>query len=256
MTFKFDAANESGTMSFTTFNDDAEKLFRKPASEIWNIKSTGNLEAFRVVQRTLSTKPFFIQVTPTQELAMNSVLLWTLKGIDVGDNEPEAQDLASTRPETCTVNREQFHTSPLMSTAKARGKAPVIADPDNDAPFNTDSAAAFDEAFAEAMQFQEIRLASQAFDTDCFDIANQPASKGIVISEAPTAAAELPTWAKLSRPRSNAKSKEAMIADVDMDTEDEDPVPRKRLHTALFKDTAETDDADTTDSATPSPTDA
>ncbi|XP_021757957.1 uncharacterized protein LOC110722992 [Chenopodium quinoa] len=75
VTFKFEAIDASGTMSFTTFNDDTEKLFRKTAVEIWEMKTTGNFDAFKAVQEVLSTKPFFIQVTPTLELARNSVLL-------------------------------------------------------------------------------------------------------------------------------------------------------------------------------------
>ncbi|XP_021763048.1 uncharacterized protein LOC110727781 [Chenopodium quinoa] len=187
---------------------------------------------------------------------MNNVLLWTLKSIDVGDDEPSTQIPASLVPMTCTTNTEQHYASSYAPTAKAHGKAPIVSEPDFNADFNSNSATTFDEAFAEAMQFQEIRMTSQAFDTDCFDIPDQPPSKGIVISESPEPAAELPTWAKLSRPRSNAKNQKTISEDVDMETEDEDHVPRKKLRTALFKDNAGKDIAENKDSATSNLNDA
>uniref|UniRef100_A0A803KV58 Replication factor A C-terminal domain-containing protein n=1 Tax=Chenopodium quinoa TaxID=63459 RepID=A0A803KV58_CHEQI len=37
-TFKFEASDGTGTMAFTTFNDDTERLFRRSAAEIYAIK--------------------------------------------------------------------------------------------------------------------------------------------------------------------------------------------------------------------------
>ncbi|XP_021775584.1 replication protein A 70 kDa DNA-binding subunit B-like [Chenopodium quinoa] len=84
--FKFECSDESGTMTFTTFNDATEKLFRKSSTEIFNIKTTEDVEAFRKRQEKLSTKPFIFQVTPSQELETNNVLIWTLKDVEIIDD--------------------------------------------------------------------------------------------------------------------------------------------------------------------------
>ncbi|XP_021762017.1 uncharacterized protein LOC110726809 [Chenopodium quinoa] len=260
VTFKFEAVDDSGMMSFTTFSDDTEKLFRMTASEIWNMKTTGNLETFKVVQETLSTKPFFIQVTPTLELARNSVLLWTLKAIEVEDTQPETQVLGSSSAnlnkdqtpftpdkahrteqafisEAAAYSKKDFNISP--STTKAHGKAIAASSPDSNANYSQDNTETSDEVLAEIAQLHEFRLASEAFDTDCFDIPIQQPNKGLTISKPPTSVTELPTWNKLTRTRSSVKNKEPMSADEMQDSDDEDPVPRKKLRTALFKEAAE-----------------
>lgn len=50
---------------------------------------------------------------------------------------------------------------------------------------------------------------------------------------------KLPTWATLVRARSKAKNKEPMPADDTQDLSDTDEAPRKKLRTALFKESAE-----------------
>uniref|UniRef100_A0A803KWU8 Replication factor A C-terminal domain-containing protein n=1 Tax=Chenopodium quinoa TaxID=63459 RepID=A0A803KWU8_CHEQI len=42
ISFKFEASDTTGTMAFTTFNDDTERLFRKTAAEIYAIKESVN----------------------------------------------------------------------------------------------------------------------------------------------------------------------------------------------------------------------
>ncbi|XP_021713520.1 uncharacterized protein LOC110681691 [Chenopodium quinoa] len=268
VTFKFEAADHSGTMSFTTFNDDTEKLFRKTASEIWNMKTSGNFEVFKAIQEILSTKPFFIQVTPTLELARNSVLLWTLKSIEVEDAEPEAQVLGSSSAtrnndqNTSTAakghrieqpfmtgaaayGRKDFNMSP--ATTKAHGKAAAVSIPEFNANSSDDNTETNDEILAEIAQLHEFKLASQAFDTDCFDIPIQQPNRGITISEPPASVTELPTWNKLARTRSNVKNKEPMAVGEMLDSEDEDNVPRKKLRTTLFKETAEKESSENTE---------
>ncbi|XP_021743035.1 uncharacterized protein LOC110709127 isoform X1 [Chenopodium quinoa] len=253
VTFKFEAVDESGTMSFTTFNDDTEKLFRKTAAEIWDMKINGNLEAFRTVQERLSAEPFFIQVTPTLELARNSVLLWTLKSVDVEGAPTSSEVLGSS---SSNMNRQQFASTagkrlpaPQMfgadvapaATAKDHGKAPAVPNLEGDTDYSEENTETTDEVLAEIAQFHEFKLASQAFETDCFDVPLQPTTKGITISEAPAPVTELSTWATLGRTRSKAKNKEPMATDDAQESDDEDQGPRKKLRTALFKENAEKD---------------
>ncbi|XP_021723847.1 uncharacterized protein LOC110691243 [Chenopodium quinoa] len=83
ITFKFDAADDTGTMSFTAFNDDTEKLFGNSAAEICSIKNTENYEAFQYIQYLLQIKPILIKVGPTLALSRNNVLQWQLKGLEL-----------------------------------------------------------------------------------------------------------------------------------------------------------------------------
>uniref|UniRef100_A0A803MU35 Replication factor A C-terminal domain-containing protein n=1 Tax=Chenopodium quinoa TaxID=63459 RepID=A0A803MU35_CHEQI len=52
ITFKFDAADDTGTMSFTAFNDDTEKLFGNSAAEICSIKNTAMNEELKELVHT------------------------------------------------------------------------------------------------------------------------------------------------------------------------------------------------------------
>ncbi|XP_021756072.1 uncharacterized protein LOC110721230 [Chenopodium quinoa] len=261
VTFKFEAIDASGTMSFTTFNDDTEKLFRKTAAEIWEMKTTGNFDAFKAVQEVLSTKPFFIQVTPTLELARNSVLLWTLKTIEMEDVEPSAQLLGSS---SSSLNKEEIvsavnqgqkiqkismNEDAVSERAKMHGKQPSFCNSERNGTDSEDNTEMSDEVLAEIAQLHEFRLASQAFDTDCFDAPFQPPSKGITITEAQARTIELPTWSRLTRSRSNAKNKEPMPSDKMQESDDEEHGPRKKLRTALFKNNSEKESSDTEDAS-------
>uniref|UniRef100_A0A803MDU4 RNase H type-1 domain-containing protein n=1 Tax=Chenopodium quinoa TaxID=63459 RepID=A0A803MDU4_CHEQI len=197
----------------------------KTATEIWDIKATVNFEAFKVVQAILATKPFFIQVTPTLELARNSVLLWTLKTVEVEDAEPQGQVLGSS---SLQLNKEQpaFETdkkyttyrplmqeSPASACTKAHGKGLAISDPEVTVDYNQDNTEASDKQ----------------------------SGKGITISESAAPIAKLPTWNKLACTRSNVKNKQAMAVGEIMESDDEDQGPRKKLRTTLFKDISEKD---------------
>ncbi|XP_021766975.1 replication protein A 70 kDa DNA-binding subunit B-like [Chenopodium quinoa] len=74
ITFKFEASDTTGTMAFTTFNDDTERLFRKTAAEIYAIKESDDHNAFKTIQDLLSSTPFYIKVGPTWHLGQNNVL--------------------------------------------------------------------------------------------------------------------------------------------------------------------------------------
>ncbi|XP_021741231.1 probable replication factor A 73 kDa subunit isoform X1 [Chenopodium quinoa] len=80
-TFKFEASDGTGTMAFTNFNDDTERLFRRSAAETYAIKEADDHNAFEAIQDMLRSKPFYIKVGPTSHLGQNNVLEWNLKGI-------------------------------------------------------------------------------------------------------------------------------------------------------------------------------
>ncbi|XP_021766259.1 replication protein A 70 kDa DNA-binding subunit D-like isoform X2 [Chenopodium quinoa] len=82
ITFKFEASDDTGTMAFTTFNDDTERLFRCSAAEIYAIKEADNHDAFKVIQDMLSSMPFYIKVGLTLHLGQNYILEGTLKSIE------------------------------------------------------------------------------------------------------------------------------------------------------------------------------
>uniref|UniRef100_A0A803LC94 Replication factor A C-terminal domain-containing protein n=2 Tax=Chenopodium quinoa TaxID=63459 RepID=A0A803LC94_CHEQI len=91
ITFKFEASDTTGTMAFTTFNDDTERLFRKTAAEIYAIKESDDHNAFKTIQDLLSSTPFYIKVGPTWHLGQNNVLEWTLRAIELKEN-PHTQE--------------------------------------------------------------------------------------------------------------------------------------------------------------------
>uniref|UniRef100_A0A803M837 Replication factor A C-terminal domain-containing protein n=1 Tax=Chenopodium quinoa TaxID=63459 RepID=A0A803M837_CHEQI len=55
-TFKFEASDDTGTMAFTTFNNDTERLFRKTAAEIYAIKEARSSEK-NVQEETFAETP-------------------------------------------------------------------------------------------------------------------------------------------------------------------------------------------------------
>uniref|UniRef100_A0A803NDD2 Replication factor A C-terminal domain-containing protein n=1 Tax=Chenopodium quinoa TaxID=63459 RepID=A0A803NDD2_CHEQI len=155
VTFKFEAMDDTGAMSFTTFNDDTEKLFRMSAAEISSMKNTisipfinkclcsilssihkyvlhENLEAFAAIQEILSTKPFLIKVGPTKELSMNSVLIWTLKSVEIEDEaeQPKASSPSSAmdtnQGEAVTTEQERKLQRELMLEERLHGKKPLV----------------------------------------------------------------------------------------------------------------------------------
>ncbi|XP_021719156.1 replication protein A 70 kDa DNA-binding subunit B-like isoform X1 [Chenopodium quinoa] len=91
-TFKFEARDNTGSMAFTTFNNDTERLFRKTAAEIYAIKEEGDYDSFKTIQNMLSSIPFYIQVGPTLHLAQNNVLEWALKSVELKD-DPNTQEV-------------------------------------------------------------------------------------------------------------------------------------------------------------------
>uniref|UniRef100_A0A803MY44 Replication factor A C-terminal domain-containing protein n=1 Tax=Chenopodium quinoa TaxID=63459 RepID=A0A803MY44_CHEQI len=95
VTFKFEATDDTGTMSFTTFNDDTEKLFGKSASEICSIKNTEDYEAFQYIRYLLQTKPVLVKVGPTLTLSRNNVLQWQFKGLEIEQTTPDTNEKAS-----------------------------------------------------------------------------------------------------------------------------------------------------------------
>uniref|UniRef100_A0A803MXM3 Replication factor A C-terminal domain-containing protein n=1 Tax=Chenopodium quinoa TaxID=63459 RepID=A0A803MXM3_CHEQI len=96
ITFKFEARDDTGTMAFTTFNDDTERLFRKTAATIYAIKEADDQDAFRAIQDMLSSTPFYIKVGPTQHLGQNNVLEWTLKTIELKESLDIEQNIQDT----------------------------------------------------------------------------------------------------------------------------------------------------------------
>ncbi|XP_021773473.1 uncharacterized protein LOC110737417 [Chenopodium quinoa] len=91
ITFKFEASDDTGTMAFTTFNDDTERLFRCSAAEIYAIKEADNHETFKVIKDMLRSTLFYIKVGPTLHLGQNNVLEWTLKSIKLKE-DPDTQE--------------------------------------------------------------------------------------------------------------------------------------------------------------------
>ncbi|XP_021715905.1 uncharacterized protein LOC110683801 [Chenopodium quinoa] len=96
ITFKFEARDDIGTMAFTTFNDDTERLFRKTAATIYAIKEAADQDAFKAIQDMLSSTPFYIKVGPTRHLGQNNVLEWTLKTIELKESLDTEQNIQDT----------------------------------------------------------------------------------------------------------------------------------------------------------------
>ncbi|XP_021776454.1 uncharacterized protein LOC110740284 [Chenopodium quinoa] len=88
--FEFEAADGTGTMSFTALNDDTEKLFGMTASEINSCKTTGNLAVADHIQFLVETKSVLIKIGPTTELSRYNVLNWQVKGLEVERTTPDS----------------------------------------------------------------------------------------------------------------------------------------------------------------------
>ncbi|XP_021774140.1 uncharacterized protein LOC110738079 isoform X1 [Chenopodium quinoa] len=119
-TFKFEARDDTGSMAFTTFNNDTERLFRKSAAEIYAIKEEGDYDSFKTIQNMLSSIPFYIQVGPTLHLAQNNVLEWALKSVELKDdpNTQEATDQTQGTNETQVpkIMTEMQSSEPFIPT--------------------------------------------------------------------------------------------------------------------------------------------
>uniref|UniRef100_A0A803MDJ1 Replication factor A C-terminal domain-containing protein n=1 Tax=Chenopodium quinoa TaxID=63459 RepID=A0A803MDJ1_CHEQI len=89
VTFKFEATDGTGSMIFTTFNDDTKNLFGKSASKIYDIKNS---------------------VGPTLALSRNNVLQWQLKGLEIEQKAPNTNEKASLRKMDDELN-EMLDTS-------------------------------------------------------------------------------------------------------------------------------------------------
>ncbi|XP_021751443.1 replication protein A 70 kDa DNA-binding subunit B-like [Chenopodium quinoa] len=143
VTFKFDATDGTGTMAFTAFNDDTERLFRKSATEIYNIKNTENLTAFEQISNIISTKPFFIKVGLTNKLSRNAVLIWTLKEIEI-QNEPIQPPVEGSSSGSSTQQQGLTPTEKLKRLqheldleTKAHGKQPLVIESEPTADFES-----------------------------------------------------------------------------------------------------------------------
>uniref|UniRef100_A0A803MYU1 Replication factor A C-terminal domain-containing protein n=1 Tax=Chenopodium quinoa TaxID=63459 RepID=A0A803MYU1_CHEQI len=170
VTFKFKAIDDTGTMSFTTFNDDTEKLFRKSATEISSMKNTENLEAFATIQEILCTKPFFIKVGPTKELSMNNVLIWTLKTIEL-EAEEEQQPMSAMDTdleEFVLTEQERKLQRDMILEEQAHGKKPLVIEFNSNPATAQNPATRNDARIAQLAQLEEMNLASQTFDSDIF----------------------------------------------------------------------------------------
>ncbi|XP_010691528.1 replication protein A 70 kDa DNA-binding subunit D-like [Beta vulgaris subsp. vulgaris] len=80
ITFKFDATDDTGEMTFTAFTQECEALFKLPASEIYAQITTGMFK-FEPIAHHLSTTPFLLQIGPATALARNKILTWVPKAI-------------------------------------------------------------------------------------------------------------------------------------------------------------------------------
>ncbi|XP_048500203.2 uncharacterized protein LOC125499583 [Beta vulgaris subsp. vulgaris] len=80
ITFKFDATDGTGDMTFTAFTQECEILFRMDASEIYDEIAAGIFE-FEPIAHRLSTRPFLLQIAPGTALARNKILTWVPKAV-------------------------------------------------------------------------------------------------------------------------------------------------------------------------------
>ncbi|XP_021750147.1 uncharacterized protein LOC110715838 [Chenopodium quinoa] len=100
-TFKFEAIDDSGTMTFTTFTTDTEKLFGISAHKIHLIKHSENVQMFDSIQQQICDSHVLVQVGPTTALSRNNVLQWCLKDIKVEvssikENDSNSMSVSST----------------------------------------------------------------------------------------------------------------------------------------------------------------
>uniref|UniRef100_A0A803N334 Replication factor A C-terminal domain-containing protein n=2 Tax=Chenopodium quinoa TaxID=63459 RepID=A0A803N334_CHEQI len=79
-TFKFDAVDETGELSLTTFAEDCEKLFKLPIIQIFEQTNIGTLD-FGSISRDLSSNEFYVAVGPSYMLTKKQALSWVLKDV-------------------------------------------------------------------------------------------------------------------------------------------------------------------------------
>ncbi|XP_057252422.1 replication protein A 70 kDa DNA-binding subunit B-like [Beta vulgaris subsp. vulgaris] len=80
ITFKFDATDDTGEMTFTAFTQECEALFKMTSSEIYT-QITDNMFDFAPIAHRLSSEPFFLQIGPGTALARYKILTWVPKMI-------------------------------------------------------------------------------------------------------------------------------------------------------------------------------
>ncbi|KAK9698677.1 hypothetical protein RND81_08G122800 [Saponaria officinalis] len=86
ITFTCDVADGTGILTITTFTEDAEKLFRLSAPDLFRIKHSDDRKTFQLIQKKLNESPIIIQVGPKVTLSRNNVLQWVLKTVEIDEN--------------------------------------------------------------------------------------------------------------------------------------------------------------------------
>ncbi|KAK9732803.1 hypothetical protein RND81_04G023500 [Saponaria officinalis] len=74
VTFNSDVSDGSGTLSMTAFTDDAVKLFRMDAAEIFKMKNYEDHVNFKQIKESMQTVPILIQMGPKATLSRNNIL--------------------------------------------------------------------------------------------------------------------------------------------------------------------------------------
>ncbi|XP_021753787.1 replication protein A 70 kDa DNA-binding subunit B-like [Chenopodium quinoa] len=77
--FTVDVTDATGTLRFTAFAEDCEKLIGLPTSEIYEKKMAGDWTEFEEIATNL--KAIHFQIAPTTSLTRIRVLKWALKDI-------------------------------------------------------------------------------------------------------------------------------------------------------------------------------
>lgn len=201
-----------------------------------------NLEAFAAIQHILCTRPFFIKVGPTNELSMNNVLMWTLKGVEIIDEAPQPAPestvaaMDTDHDDSAITEQEARLHKELMLEETAHGKKPLMIDLKSVTPASQNPADTKHAKLAEFTQLQEMKLASQEFDVDMYLLSDSD-SEPLRLPQINTPPKEaLPNWTKLSRKRSPPKSKESAVPATQTSNADADIQPRKKVRTLLFQE--------------------
>ncbi|KAK9691643.1 hypothetical protein RND81_09G209600 [Saponaria officinalis] len=106
ITFTCDVADGTGILTITTFTEDAEKLFRLSAPDLFRIKHSDDRKIFQLIQKKLNESPILIQVGPKATLSKNNVLQWVLKTVEIdenSDNDPITNTLTGKTAERHTT---------------------------------------------------------------------------------------------------------------------------------------------------------
>ncbi|KAK9671401.1 hypothetical protein RND81_12G027700 [Saponaria officinalis] len=107
ITFTCDVADGTGIFKITTFTEDAEKLFRLSAPELFQIKHSDDRKTFQLIQKKLNESPILIQVGLKATLSRNNVLQWVLRTVKIdenSDNDPITNTLTGKTPEGHTTS--------------------------------------------------------------------------------------------------------------------------------------------------------